>query len=101
VPKVFIPTSLRTITGGLAELEIEGATVRQIISSIEARYPGFESHLLDEGRLKPNLAVAIDDTITPLGLLQSVSPKSEVHFITAIRGGLTFLSRNADKPDAL
>ena len=87
MPKVFIPTLLRHLTDGRSVLEIEGATVRQIIANLEAQYPGFDDRLLEHKRLRPNIAIAIDDEITPLGLMESVAPTSELHFITAIRGG--------------
>ena len=87
MPKVFIPNLLRHLTDGRAELDIEGATVRQIIANLEAQYPGFDDRLLEKDRLRPNIAIAIDDEITPLGLMESVAPTSEIHFITAIRGG--------------
>ena len=87
MPKVFIPTLLRHLTAGRAVLDIEGATVRQIIANLEAQYPGFDDWLLENNRLRPNIAIAIDDEITPLGLMESVAPTSELHFIAAIRGG--------------
>lgn len=64
-----------------------GATVRQIVANIEALYPGFEERLLDQGRLRANVSIAVDEEISTLGLLEAVGPSSEVHFITAIRGG--------------
>lgn len=68
-------------------MEIEGATVRQIIANLEAEFPGVKHRLLDQDRLRPNISVAIDGEIAPLGLMEAVSPTSEVHFVTAIRGG--------------
>ncbi len=87
MPKVFIPTLLRHLTDGCTEVAIEGATVRQIISNLEAQHPGIEDRLLEAGRLRPNIAIAIDGEITPLGLLESVPASSELHFLFAIRGG--------------
>lgn len=87
MPRVFIPTLLRQLTEGRAELEVEGATVRQVVANIDVVYPGFAERLLDQGRLRLNVSVAIDGEISPLGLLETVGPQSEVHFIAAIRGG--------------
>jgi len=87
VPKVYIPALLRNVTEGRAEIEVEGATVRQIIANLVTQYPGLQDRLLDNGRLRPNVSIAVDSEITPLGLMEAVSPSSEVHFITAIRGG--------------
>ena len=87
MPKVYIPALLRNVTDGRAEIEVEGATVRQIIANLVTQYPGLQDRLLDNGRLRPNVSIAVDSEITPLGLMEAVSPSSEVHFITAIRGG--------------
>ena len=64
-----------------------GNTVRQVIENLEERYPGFRERLIDQNRVKPNIAVAIDGEITPLGLIGKVSEASEVHFLPAISGG--------------
>lgn len=88
MPRVFIPTLLRDLTDGKDSLNIEGSTVRQLIQKLDTQYPGIAARLLDDGKLRLNIAVAIDDEISPLGLFETVSPNSEVHFLTAIRGGL-------------
>ncbi len=87
MPKVFIPTLLRHLTDGCTEVDIAGATVREIITNLEAQHPGVEDRLLEGGRLRSNIAIAIDGEISPLGLFESIAPESELHFISAIRGG--------------
>ena len=84
---VFIPTLLQPLTGGKASVEAEGATVRQVIDNLESAWPGIRERLLDEDRLRPNISVAVDGEITPMGLLEPVNPTSEVHFVAAIKGG--------------
>ena len=85
---VFIPTLLQPLTGGKASVETEGATVRQVIDNLESAWPGIRERLLDEDRLRPNISVAVDGEITPMGLLEPVGPASEVHFVAAIKGGV-------------
>ena len=87
MPRVYIPALLRALTGGRAEVEVEGATVRQIVANLEALYPGLQDRLVEGGRLRPNISVAVNDEISPLGLMETVPPSGEVHFVTAIRGG--------------
>jgi molybdopterin converting factor small subunit len=87
VPVVFIPSLLQSLTGGRANLEIEGATVRQVVDNLERACPGIRDRLLDGDRLRPNISVAVDGEISPLGLAEAVGSASEVHFIAAIRGG--------------
>ena len=42
---------------------------------------------MEEGRIKPSLAVSIDGEVARMGLLEKVGPGSEVHFVPAIAGG--------------
>ncbi len=46
--KVRIPTTLRTLTGGASEVQVEGATVGDVIANLEAAHPGFRDRLLDK-----------------------------------------------------
>lgn len=85
--RVFVPTLLRELTGGLSEVEADGATVRLLIEDMERRFPGLAARLTDGGKLRPNISVAIDGEISPLGLIEKVPPGAEIHFVTAIKGG--------------
>ena len=84
---VFIPSLMQKLSDGAVSVEIEGATVRQIVNNLEARYPGFYERLVEDGRLKGSISVAVDGEITPLGMLEKVGEDSEVHFLPAIAGG--------------
>ena len=66
---------------------MEGSTVREVIDNLEQTWPGIRERLVTENRLRSNISVAVDGEVTPLGLLESVSPSSEVHFVAAISGG--------------
>ncbi len=72
---------------GASSIEASGATVRQLVEDLEQRFPGFQKGLIADGKLKPNLAVAVDGEVSPLGLREKVGPDSEVHFIPALSGG--------------
>lgn len=84
---VYIPSLLQHITGGLQTVEAEGSSVRKIINDLDERYPGIKDRLTDNNRIKPNISVAIDGVISPLGILEKVGEDSEVHFLPAIGGG--------------
>ncbi len=84
---VHIPSMLVDLTGGKQEIEISGATVREIIDNLELAYPGIRERFMDGNYLRPNISVAVDGEISPLGALERVEPSSEVHFVAAIRGG--------------
>ena len=84
---VFIPSLMQKLSDGKSRVEIEGASVRQIVNNLDAQYPGFKERLVEDGRIKGNISVAIDGEITPLGMLEKVGEDSEVHFLPAIGGG--------------
>ncbi len=84
---VFIPAQLRELTDGTAEINIAAATVREVVESLDKRFPGIKARLCIGDELSPSLQVSIDDTISSRGLSAKVSPNSEVHFLPAIGGG--------------
>ncbi len=84
---VYIPAALRELTGGVDRVELEAASVRQIVAALEARWPELEGRLRQGDELAGGLAVSIDGAISSRGLLARVGPDSEVHFIPAIGGG--------------
>ena len=86
---LFLPRRLTELTGVPATIDVEGATVRQLIANLEQSYPGIREQLVEGDRLKAHISVAIDGVIRPLGLLERTGAASEVHFITAISGGRT------------
>jgi len=78
---------MQGLSEGESRVRVEGGNVRQIIDNLDAQYPGFKVRLVEDGRVKPNISVAIDGEITPLGLIEKVGEQSEVHFLPAISGG--------------
>lgn len=87
MPRVFIPPGLRSLTGGLQQTDVEGETVRQVISNLEARFPGCAAQLLDGTALRPGWTVVVGGSVAALGLLQRVPADAEVHFLPALGGG--------------
>lgn len=84
MPTVFIPHALRSLNNGQESVEAAGSTVREVVNNLD---PALRAQLLDGAKLKPNLAVAVDGAVAPMGLLEHVEPGSEIHFVAAISGG--------------
>ncbi len=78
---------MQELSKGEQRVLVPGNNVRQIIENLDCFYPGFKERLVDDGRIKPNISVAIDGEITPLGMIEKVEDDSEVHFLPAISGG--------------
>lgn len=87
---VRVPTTLRTLTAGASEVEVEGATVADVFAALEAKHPGFRDRLLDEeGKLRRfvNVFVSDDDIRFLKGLDTPVPAGETVSIVPAVAGG--------------
>jgi molybdopterin converting factor small subunit len=84
---VWIPSLLQSLTGGQEKVVLSGATVGEIIDNLDERYRGVKDRLVQGGKIRPHIAVAIDGDVSPEGLEQDVQESSEIHFIPALSGG--------------
>jgi molybdopterin synthase sulfur carrier subunit len=87
---VRVPTTLRTLTAGASEVEVEGDTLADVIANLEAAHPGFRERLHDdEGNLRRfvNVFVADDDVRFLDGLDTKVPAGETVSIIPAVAGG--------------
>jgi molybdopterin converting factor small subunit len=84
---VVIPAQLRRLTDGRDRVTASGRNVGQIIEDLERQYPGFREQLIEDGDVKPSIAVSIDGEMGTGGVLEPVRETSEVFFLPAIGGG--------------
>ncbi|MFZ4668853.1 MAG: ubiquitin-like small modifier protein 1 [Microthrixaceae bacterium] len=87
---IRIPTTLRTLTAGESEVQVEGATVAEALANLEAAHPGFRERLFDdEGALRRfvNVFVADDDVRYLDGVDTAVAEGGEISIIPAVAGG--------------
>ena len=68
-------------------MDCDAANLRQVIEKLEQSFPGIKDKLVEDDRIRPNLAVAVDGEVARMGLLEKVTESSEVHFVPAIGGG--------------
>jgi molybdopterin synthase sulfur carrier subunit len=84
---VIIPSLLRKYTDGVERVEVPGRTIRELTKKLFELFPALADHLVENGEIKPSVAVSIDGEIATGGVLDQVESDSEVHFIPAIGGG--------------
>jgi sulfur-carrier protein len=84
---VVIPAQLRKLTGGKDRVKASGHTVGRLIEDLDRQFPGFREQLLQDGDVKPSIAVSIDGEMGTGGVLEPVGEDSEVFFIPALGGG--------------
>tara|TARA_Y100000758_G_C15729008_1_gene303949 strand:+ start:164 stop:427 length:264 start_codon:yes stop_codon:yes gene_type:complete len=87
MPIVFIPAQLKSLTGGISQVEIEADNVRQVIEQLETQFPGIRDRLCDGDQLAPTLQVSVDSSMGARGLRTRVTEAQEVHFLPVIGGG--------------
>jgi len=88
--KVRIPTQLRSLTGGAGEVSLDGATVGEVLRSLEAAHPGIGERLFDGGgqlRRFINVFVADEDVRFLQGLDTAVAAGQTVSVVPAVAGG--------------
>ena len=89
--KVRVPSPLRQLTGGLAEVEVEGATVGEALGDLDRRYPGFRARLFEaDGAIRHfvNVYRNDEDIRTTGGLDATLGPRDELSIVPAVAGGL-------------
>jgi len=84
--RVFIPASLRQLTGDQSQVDVDAMTLREAIEALEQQCPGIQQQLCAGDGLMPTLQAAIDETMTRQ-MSTPLKPDSEIHFLPAIGGG--------------
>jgi molybdopterin converting factor small subunit len=86
---VRIPTPLRTLTGGEEQVQIPGATLREVIDTLEKKHPGIRDRLLDDKGVRRfvNIYVGDEDVRFLDGLETKINDGTEVSIVPAIAGG--------------
>jgi sulfur-carrier protein len=86
-----VPTILRTLTGGEAELPVDGAaTLAELIDKVDADHPGIRGRVLDDdGKIRRfvNVYVGEDDVRFAQGLETPTPDGVTVSIIPAVAGG--------------
>ncbi len=87
---VRIPTQLRSLSGGAAEVSVDAASVAEALKALDAQHSGFAERLFDDkGELRRfvNVFVADEDIRFMQGLDTALEPGTVVSIIPAVAGG--------------
>ena len=87
---VRIPTPLRRVTDGQDKVDTNGATLREIIDSMESQFPGIKERLCDEnGDLRNfvNVFVNGEDVRFMDGIDSATGDGDEISIVPAVAGG--------------
>lgn len=87
---VRIPTTMRPIAGGVSTVQVDGATLGEVLANLDSAHPGFKERLFDDtGDLRKfvNVFVADDDARYLDGMNTKVPAGETVSIIPAVAGG--------------
>jgi len=87
---VRIPTQLRELSGGAAEVTTDPGTLKAVLSELEGAHPGFAERLFDaQGELRRfvNVFVADEDIRFLSGVDTEVTDGQTVSIVPAVAGG--------------
>jgi len=87
---VRIPTPLRSLTAGNAEVHAKGDTVAAVVDDLERQFPGLRERLTDDGgelRRFINVYVNQEDVRFLEGKATVLKDGDEVSVVPAIAGG--------------
>lgn len=90
MPHVAFTRHLLRFFPTLAEGEVPGATVREVVEELDRRYPGMAAFIMDEtGRCRRhvNLFVGDEPIIDRDRLSDKLSPDARVFILQALSGG--------------
>ena len=87
---IRVPPVFRTMTAGQSSVSVEGATVADVLTNLDAAHPGFSDKLLDDdGKLVRYVNVFVDDDDVRFmeGLATPVPDGVTVSIMQAVAGG--------------
>lgn len=87
--KVQVPAPMRQHAEGQSVVEVSGASVKEVLDALGAKYPGLTGRLFDGGQLRRfvNLYLNNEDVRYLDGLTTPVKDGDELAIIPAVAGG--------------
>lgn len=86
---VSIPTILRSYTGNARSVEASGESLKNLISDLDAKFPGLGDRLLENGQLRRFVNIYInDEDVRFMGSLDAkLTDGDSVTILPAVAGG--------------
>ncbi|GAA0999148.1 MULTISPECIES: MoaD/ThiS family protein [Nocardiopsidaceae] len=87
--EVRIPTILRNLTDDAKVVEGSGATLEELFTDLDGRYPGIGERLVEDGKLRRFINVYLNDEDVRFvgGLKAELSDGDSVTVLPAVAGG--------------
>jgi molybdopterin synthase sulfur carrier subunit len=87
MPRVIVPSQLRSYTSGRSEVEARGATLDEVFADLDRQFPGFRFRVIDEqNRVRRHMLVFVGEEREE-NLGAPVPDRAEVFIVGALSGG--------------
>lgn len=84
---VYIPTALRSYTAQKGEVDAQGATLAEILSALDRRYPGLRFRIITEqDTIRQHIRIFVNEE-PARDLSVALRSNDQVHIICALSGG--------------
>ncbi len=83
---VHIPAVLRQLTGGIAEMQAAGSTLREVLTDVVRQQPGLAGRISDINGILPEIMIAIGDTEAKV-VDVPVPEEADVWVLPSLAGG--------------
>lgn len=84
---VHIPSSLRSYTAQKSAVDVQGATLGEILSALDQRYPGFRFRIITEqDTIRQHIRIFVNEDQAK-DLAAVLRPDDQVCIICALSGG--------------
>jgi molybdopterin synthase sulfur carrier subunit len=84
---VHIPTALRSYTAQQGDVQVDGATLADVLTALDYRYPGIRFRIITEqDRIRPHIRIFVNED----QLQESAAPLHQtdtVYIVCALSGG--------------
>ena len=87
MPRVVVPSQLRSYTKGASEVDAAGETVADVLADLDRQFPGFRFRVIDEQeRVRPHILIFVGGERCE-DVAATVPETAEVFIAGALSGG--------------
>jgi len=84
---VYMPTPLRSYTHQKGEVDAQGATLGEILTTLDRRYPGLRFRIITEqNTIREHIRIFVNEQ-QARDLSAVLQPDDQIHIICALSGG--------------
>lgn len=85
--RVYIPTALRSYTAQQSEVQVDGATLADLLMALDRRYPGIRFRIITEqDQIRPHIRIFVNEEQRQ-DLAAPLHQTDMVYIICALSGG--------------